>query len=98
VVRRVTGTAADLVFLDLPRRVAKLIVDEHRSSGSDVIDMPLTQSEIASRVGASRQSVNAALRDFQRRGWITSSGHEIRIRDIRALSRFVDVSAPLRQS
>ena len=91
VVRRVTGTAADLVFLDLPRRVAKLIVDEHRSSGSDVIDMPLTQTEIASRVGASRQSVNAALRDFQRRGWITSSAHEIRIRNIGALARFVDV-------
>ena len=91
VVRRVTGTAADLVFLDLPRRVAKLIVDEHRSTGEAVIDMPLNQSEIAHRVGASRQSVNTALRDFQRRGWITTSGHEIRIRDLGALSRFVDV-------
>ena len=91
VIRRLTGTAADLVFLDLPRRVAKLIVDEHQASGSEVIDMPLTQSEIANRVGASRQSVNVALRDFQRRGWITATGHVIRIRDIRALSRFVDV-------
>lgn len=92
VVRRLTDAAADLVFLDLPRRVAKLVLDEYRAADSFVVDMALTQSEIASRVGASRQSVNAALRDFQRRGWILTSGHgrTLRILDVRALERFVD--------
>lgn len=89
VVRRLTGAAADLVFLDLPRRVAKLVLEQGRTSDTAVIDMPLSQTEIARRVGASRQSVNAALRDFERRGWISSSGRAIRIRNAAALSRFV---------
>lgn len=89
VVRRLTDAAADLVFLDLPRRVAKLVLDERVATGGETVDMPLTQAEIASRVGASRQSVNAALRDFQRRGWMQVEGHKIRIRNVAALKNFV---------
>jgi CRP-like cAMP-binding protein len=72
VVRRLTGTAADMVFLDLPRRLAKLLLEQCRVAGSDVVDLPWTQTDMASSIGASRQSVNATLRDFQRRGWITT--------------------------
>lgn len=89
VVRRLTGSAADLVFLDLPRRVAKVVLDEHFATGLDTITLPLTQADIASSVGASRQSVNAALRDFQRRGWISTSGRTIEILDRAELSRYV---------
>ena len=89
VVRRLTGTAADLVFLDMPRRLAKLLLEKCRVvGGGDVVDLPLTQAEIASSIGASRQSVNATLRDFQRRGWITADGPVLRVRDIAALTRF----------
>jgi CRP/FNR family transcriptional regulator, cyclic AMP receptor protein len=89
VVRRLTGAAADLVFLDLPRRVAKMLLIERETAGSDVFETHLTQEEMAHRVGGSRQSVNAALREFQRRGWIAVHGHRIHVRRPEAVQRFV---------
>jgi CRP-like cAMP-binding protein len=89
VVRRLTGAAADLVFLDIPRRVAKFVLAQ--GAGGPVVRTRLTQAEMADRVGASRQSVNAALQDFQRRGWITVGSREITLHDPAALRRFVGV-------
>ena len=89
VIRRLTGDAADLVFLDLPRRVGKLLLAQRRAAGSDTVDTPLTQTEMATQVGASRQSVNAALQEFQRRGWIVLSAREISVVDPAALTRYV---------
>ncbi len=86
-VRRLTADAADLVFLDTPRRVAKVLLALPRDG--DLIRVRLTQSELAERVGASRQSVNAALQEFQRRGWITVATQGTRLRDTAAMSRFV---------
>ena len=54
-----------------------------------VVRTGLTQSELAERVGASRQTLNAALQGFQRRGWISVHGQEVAIRDPDALRRFV---------
>lgn len=88
-VRRLTGDAADLVFLDIPRRVAKLLLSLPRADGTDVVRTRLTQTELAERVGASRQSLNAALQSFQRRGWITVGPHEVRLLDPSSLRRFV---------
>jgi CRP-like cAMP-binding protein len=87
-IRRLTGDAADLVFLDIPRRVAKLLLSLPRSDG-DVVRLALTQTELAERVGSSRQTVNAALQNFQQRGWISVSAHQIRLVDPTALRRFV---------
>ena len=89
VVRRLTGEAADLALLDLHHRLAKFLLSECPSGANPVFDLPLTQAEIASRVGSTRQGVNAALRDLQHRGWITRTGHRVRIRDASALERFV---------
>jgi len=88
-VRRLTGDAADLVFLDVPRRVAKLLLGLPRTGGDDVVRTRMTQTELAERVGASRQSLNAALQGFQRRGWLTVGAQEYRLRDVEALRRFV---------
>jgi CRP/FNR family cyclic AMP-dependent transcriptional regulator len=84
VVRRLTGDAADLVFLDVPRRVAKLLLALPAPGGTC-----LTQTDMADRVGASRQSLNAALQDFQRRGWITVARTGIGVQDPVAMRRFV---------
>jgi CRP-like cAMP-binding protein len=64
--RRLTEQAADLVFLDLPGRVAKLLSGLAAERGSPVadgveLDAHLTQSDLARMVGASRQSVNQIL-------------------------------------
>jgi CRP-like cAMP-binding protein len=88
-VRRLTGDAADLVFLDVPRRVAKLLLGLSNGNGGAVVKTRMTQTELADRVGASRQSLNAALQGFQRRGWVTVGAQEYQIRDAAALRRFV---------
>lgn len=87
-IRRLTGAAADTVFLDVPRQVAKLVLGLPEAGFGQ--DMPLlTPSEMADRVGASRQSLNAALQEFQRRGWITVAGRAITVVDASALRRYV---------
>jgi len=90
--RRLTGQAADLVFLDLEGRVAKLLVGmagergQQRDGGS-VLELGLTQTDLASMVGGSRQSVNQILRSLSGRGLIEVHGQEILIADEAALRR-----------
>lgn len=74
-IRRTSMTMADLVFTDVPGRVAKAIIDlGHRfgvtDRGRTVVRHGLTQEELAQLVGASRETVNKALADFASRGWI----------------------------
>lgn len=68
-IRHSTGHIADLVFLDLPGRVAKCLLDQNELIGhSGRVD--LTQEEIASFVGATRVAVNRVLVDLERRGGV----------------------------
>jgi CRP/FNR family cyclic AMP-dependent transcriptional regulator len=85
--RRLTEAASDLVFLDLPRRVAKVLLDQPR--GRDGIIWPaLSQEELAHQAAGTRQSVNAVLRGFERRGWIEAHGRAVAIKQAAALGRF----------
>lgn len=81
VLRRLTEQAADLVFLDLHGRVAKLLVglaEKTQEGGNGVeLDLHLTQSDLASMVGGSRQSVNQILRSFERRGYVEMHGRKL---------------------
>ena len=72
-VRRLTDATADLVFLDLPRRVAKVLLSQPRDADR-VISPQLTQEQFADLAAGTRQSVNAAMRGFEKRGWITVMG------------------------
>jgi CRP/FNR family cyclic AMP-dependent transcriptional regulator len=89
-VYRATGTASDLAFLDLPRRVAKYLLERWTAAAdASAIDVGLSQRELAARLGASRQRVNAALAEFQRRGWISLEGQRLTVRDPRALEKLL---------
>jgi DNA-binding FadR family transcriptional regulator len=48
----------------------------------------MSQEELAHRAGGTRQSVNAALRGFERRGWIEVHGRAVTVRQAEALGRF----------
>jgi CRP/FNR family cyclic AMP-dependent transcriptional regulator len=87
-VRRLTGHAADLVFLDLPRRVAKLLLYRLRQSDRPVIELGLNQTELAAMLGGSRQSVNQSLREFEKRGWIMVEGQSITVLDADRMRRY----------
>jgi CRP/FNR family cyclic AMP-dependent transcriptional regulator len=87
-VRRLTDQAGDLVFLDLPGRIAKLLLSLAESADSDAeIEMPFSQTDLARMVGASRQTVNHVLRGFQTTGYIAVSGRKLRILRKEALTR-----------
>jgi len=91
-VRRLTEQAADLVFLDLHGRIAKLLLNlaDERGAADDggiVLDLHMTQSDVAAMVGGSRQSVNQILHHFQRRGYVELDGRAIVMKDLDALRR-----------
>ncbi|HEY6498123.1 MAG TPA: Crp/Fnr family transcriptional regulator [Streptosporangiaceae bacterium] len=85
--RRLTESASDLVFLDLPRRVAKSLLSQPRGRGG-IIEPSLSQEELAHQAAGTRQSVNAALRGFERRGWIEVRGRAVLVKEPAALDRF----------
>jgi CRP/FNR family transcriptional regulator, cyclic AMP receptor protein len=87
--RRLTEAASDLVFLDLPRRVAKVLLSQPRGDDG-VIQLNMNQEELSHQVGGSRQSVNGALRGFERRGWIEVHDRAVTIRQAAALGRFAN--------
>ncbi len=74
-IRRLSNAMADLVFSDVPGRVANAILDLGKrfgrmERGHVTVRHGLTQEELAQLVGASRETVNKALADFASRGWI----------------------------
>jgi CRP/FNR family transcriptional regulator, cyclic AMP receptor protein len=80
--RRLTEQASDLVFLDLPGRMAKLLAGLAAERGTATaegieLDANLTQTDLAGMVGASRQSVNQILQGFARRGYLQVRGRRI---------------------
>jgi CRP/FNR family transcriptional regulator, cyclic AMP receptor protein len=91
-VRRLTERATDLVFLDLAARVAKLLLREAEGGSGEqrqgaLVDLGLTQTELAQMVGASRPAVNRVLQSLAARGSISIDGHKIIINDPTALGR-----------
>ena len=85
--RRLTEAASDLVFLDLPRRLAKILLVQPRGSNG-TIRHKVNQEELAHQVGGPRQNVNAALRGFKRRGWIEVHDRAVTVKQAAALGRF----------
>ena len=83
--RRADVTIGNLVLLDVPGRIAQLLLDAAQECGDDLIDKPLTHQTIAQVIGASRETVSRALRDFQENGWVRSERRRIRLLDKRAL-------------
>ncbi len=68
---------SDTVFLDVMGRTAKRLLE--MAGDGDEFEMPLTQEELASMVGASRERVNKAIHAFVRLGWITHDHRHYRI-------------------
>jgi CRP/FNR family cyclic AMP-dependent transcriptional regulator len=85
--RRLTEETSDLVFLDLPRRVAKALLNQPRGDDG-IIRLNVRQEELAHQVGGTRQSVNATLRGFERRGWIEVNDRAVTVTQATALARF----------
>ncbi|GAB2692940.1 Crp/Fnr family transcriptional regulator [Thalassiella azotivora] len=90
--RRTNENLADLVFSDVPGRVAKALLDLSRRFGRQtdqgvLVAHELTQEELAQLVGASRETVNKALADFASRGWLRLEARAVVLLDVERLHR-----------
>lgn len=83
--RRADGKIGGLVLLDVPGRIARLLLDFAEEAGGDTIDKPLTHQTIAQMIGASRETVSRAMREFQDAGWIGVERRRISVTDRAAL-------------
>ena len=86
-VRRASGRIEDLVFLDVPGRVAKCLLDLAGAKGGTEVE--LTQDDLAAFVGATRVSVNRALADLESLGAIAIGRRHIELKDTSLLKRHV---------
>jgi CRP-like cAMP-binding protein len=89
-VRRETSLLGDALFLDLPARLARRLLDlaahsGERVDGGTLVRLPLTQSELADMVGATRVTVNRLLGDLKASGTIAREGRYLVVRDVKAL-------------
>ncbi|HVQ18027.1 MAG TPA: Crp/Fnr family transcriptional regulator [Actinomycetes bacterium] len=91
--RRTNEAMAELVFSDVPGRVAKALLElsdkfgEPQPDGSLLVAHDLTQEELAQLVGASRETVNKSLADFAQRGWLRLEARAVILLDIDRLQR-----------
>jgi CRP-like cAMP-binding protein len=90
--RRTNNIVADLIFTDVPGRVAKALLQLASRFGTAEgqyirVTHDLTQEELAQLVGASRETVNKALADFVHRGWLRLEGKTVVILDHERLAR-----------
>ena len=90
--RRTNEHLADLVFTDVPGRVAKALLDLADRFGRQLdngilVSHDLTQEELAQLVGASRETVNKALADFATRGWLKLEARAVLLLDVERLRR-----------
>ena len=90
--RRTNAMLGDLIFTDVPGRVAKQLLQLSQrfgtmENGQLRVTHDLTQEELAQLVGASRETVNKALADFAHRGWVRLEGKTVVILDRERLAR-----------
>ncbi|HLJ36021.1 MAG TPA: Crp/Fnr family transcriptional regulator, partial [Ktedonobacteraceae bacterium] len=82
----------DLIFLDVYGRVAKKLLELADTHGEKIengtrINVRLTQQELASMVGASRESVNKVMGYFTDKNFISTDKHRITLHRMNDLKR-----------
>ena len=84
-------------LLDTPHRLASLLLTLAERHGHDTaqgvsITTSLSQEELSSMIGASRDSVTRALTALRASGWVATSRRAITLTDVDALRTFVSTS------
>lgn len=80
--RKIESRVEDLVFKDVPARLAHLLLDLAKDYGQETpngifLQIKLTHQEIANLIGSIRETVSVILGDFKRDGWIAFEGRKI---------------------
>jgi len=92
--RKTDQALADMAFLDLTHRLAKQLLtlaaihEIETALDGGTLKLNVTQGELASMLGVSRESVNKQLNVFARSGWVTTSRGAVTLNDMAALRQY----------
>ena len=93
--RWTSGLLEDAALLDAPSRLAKRLLSLSELHG-EVVDggrkVRISQEELASFLGVSRQSVNEQLQEWKAKGWVALGRGTVTVHDAVALRHEVTVS------
>jgi CRP/FNR family cyclic AMP-dependent transcriptional regulator len=92
--RKADDFLADTCFLNIGSRLAKKLLElgethGQQEGGTTQIKLNLTQTELASMVGATRESINKELRKLRDKGLVTKQGRTFLIHNPERLKRLV---------
>jgi CRP-like cAMP-binding protein len=89
--RRADQKIGGLVLLDVPGRISRLLLDLSAESSNGMIEKPLTHQTIAQMIGASRETVSRAMKEFQEEGLIRVERRRIAVANRDALEKRAQV-------
>lgn len=92
--RRIHNRVEDLVFRDVPARLAHLLLELRKTEGVHEgagirIRAKLTHQEMANLIGSSRETVSAILGQFREKGFIRMEARSITILNPSGLAQFL---------
>jgi CRP/FNR family cyclic AMP-dependent transcriptional regulator len=90
-VRRTNAALEDMALLDLPSRLGRLLARLAKDCGSPVrtgtrIEVKLSQKDLSTLVGASREKVNRQLRQWEESGYLSKDNGRVVVVDAQALA------------
>ena len=88
--RWVSGELADQAFLGIESRLAKRLIFLSGMMSDPSGWIPISQSDLAEFLGATRESVNKALNDWRKRSIITIKRGGLRVENANSLRHIVD--------
>lgn len=96
-IRHLNDQIGDVFFLDLNGRLARTLLNLAEDHGKQIsegtlIDLALTQTELAEMTGATRVSINKTLGRFRRAKWVSVKGRQIIILDAQALRNLIQLA------
>jgi CRP-like cAMP-binding protein len=88
--KRIESRVEDLVFRDARSRVAHILLElaedfGREDDGLTVLDIDITQAELATLVGITRQTANGCLRELEHEGLIVRRGRSLALKDSEGL-------------
>jgi len=92
--RKTDDLLGETAFLNISSRLAKRLVELAetrgiRQAGSTHVELTLTQKELASLVGVSRESINKELKRWRARDLVATSRNRLIITDLDAICKHV---------
>lgn len=96
-IRSLNDQISDVFFLDLNGRLARTLLNLAEKHGRAVdsgvlIELSLTQTDLAEMTGATRVSINKTLGRFRRAKWVKSEGRRFTILNEEALRNLIQMS------